>query len=123
MIIGIQNIHLYVKDMDRAVKFYTEAFGAKVVFGSEYWTSLSCFGLIIGLHGNENQEVISIPYDDHGAKAGATLTFKSNNISQDRENLEKCGAKIISQFNADWGELLVFQDPDGNILNLQHPSY
>ena len=123
MITGIQNVHYYVQDMERAVAFYQKAFGATVIFGSEHWTSLNLFGLTLGLHGNDGKPVAPVAHDEHGAKAGGTLTLKSDNIPQDRKLLEALGAQILGEFRAQWGELLVFKDPDGNILNLQHPSY
>jgi catechol 2,3-dioxygenase-like lactoylglutathione lyase family enzyme len=123
MISGVQNIHYYVQDMDRAVAFYQKALGASVVFGSEYWTSLNLFGLTLGLHGNEGRPVPAVPCDEHGAKAGGTLTLKSDNIVSDRKMLEGLGATVVGEFKAEWGHLLVFKDLDGNILNLQHPSY
>jgi predicted enzyme related to lactoylglutathione lyase len=109
--------------MERAVAFYEAAFGCKKTFGDEFWTSLTIHGLTLGLHGTEGKAVPTIPYDDHGAHAGGTLTFKSDNIKEDRARLEKLGAKIISEFDADWGQLLVFQDLDGNVLNLMKPNY
>ncbi len=123
MITGIQNFHYYVQNMDRAVEFYSAAFGAKKVFGDEHWTSMVLHGLTLGLHGNNGWPVEKVPRNDHGAKAGGTLTLKSDNIPEDRARLEKLGAQIIGETKTDWGHMLVFEDLDGNILNLQHPSY
>jgi predicted enzyme related to lactoylglutathione lyase len=45
-----------VADMDRATKFYTDAFGATVKFASPFWTSIEVAGVEIGLHGGASGE-------------------------------------------------------------------
>ena len=39
-----------VADMDRAVRFYTEAFGASVVFSSAEWSEVVVAGATVALH-------------------------------------------------------------------------
>ena len=41
---------VYVADMERATRFYTDVFDAKVGFASPHWTSLTIAGVQIGLH-------------------------------------------------------------------------
>lgn len=124
MIIGIQDIYYNVSDMKRAITFYTEALQMKFKFGHEGWAALDCGGVSVGLHPLEAGETIEkVGRDSHGAFGQATLTLKSNNVTEDRARIEKYGGKILGEDDASWGHMLVFEDPDGNVLKLMRPKY
>lgn len=122
MITGVQDIYYSVTQPRRAIQFYTEVLGMKLIEESEYWIALDCFGTRIGLHPEENP-IPRVPRDSHGAQAGATLTLRSNHITEDRKRIESFGCKILSEDNQPWGHMLVFEDPDGNVLKLMNPKY
>ena len=122
MITGIQDIYYSVTNPKRAIRFYTEALGMRLIDESPYWISLDCDGIRIGLH-PEEKAIPVVPRDSHGAHAGGTLTLKSNNIPEDKKRLEDHGAKILGEADQPWGHMLVFEDPDGNVLKLMHPKY
>lgn len=85
--------------------------------------TLDCFGVNVGLHATEKGESVpSIPRDSHGAYAGGTLTLKSTDIAEDKKLLEGIGTKILGEADAPWGHMLVFEDPDGNVLKLMRPK-
>ncbi len=121
MITGIQDIYYSVTDIPRAKQFYIEGLGLKLNYEHEYWISLDCGGIQVGLH-PEGQPIPYTPRDSHGAHAGGTLTFKSNNIKEDRNRIEIFGGKILGEFDQAWGHMLVFEDPDGNVLKLMNPK-
>ncbi len=50
MIVGVQDVYYSVTDPKRAIRFYTEALGMKLVEESDYWIALDCHGLKVGLH-------------------------------------------------------------------------
>lgn len=121
MIKGIRSFHSPVTNVDRAVKFYAEALGMALDYQQPGWTAMKFQGLQIGLHPEKN--IHFIPRDSHGAKAGGCLTLISNNIPEDRKLLESKGAKILGEENRLYGHMLVFEDPDGNVLKLMNPKY
>ncbi|MBT3584712.1 MAG: VOC family protein [Halobacteriovoraceae bacterium] len=123
MISGVHDIYYNVSDMNRAVQFYSDALNMKVGYQSEQWTSLETEGVMIGLHWTEGPSVPTFPRDSHGAQCGGTLTLKSDDIKSDRESLEKSGAKILGESDERWGHMLIFEDPDGNVLKLQNAKY
>lgn len=123
MIKGVHDIYYNVTDMNKAVAFYKEALHMTVEHESEHWTSMRCGEVMIGLHWSEGQEIPTFPRDAHGAHCGGTLTLESDNVKEDRENLEKKGAKILGEMDAPWGHMLIFEDLDGNVLKLQNPKY
>ena len=94
----------------------------RLVEESEYWIALDCHGVRIGLHPAE-KAIPRVPRDSHGAHAGATLTLKSDNIPEDRKKLEALGAIILGEADQLWGHMLVFEDPDGNVLKLMRPKH
>ncbi len=124
MITGVQDFYYCVQDMPRAVKFYTEVLGMKLIDSNPWWTSLDCGGVPIGLHGEgpgEHPPVPHVPRDSHGAQAGGTLTLRSNNIAEERALLERHGVKILGAIDAEWGELVIFEDTEGNVLKFMQP--
>ena len=124
MINGIQDIYYNVQNMEKAVAFYSDTLNMTKVFGDEHWTSLQLGELKVGLHATEDKKPVpTTPRDSHGQHCGGTLTLKSDNIKEDREVLEKAGAKILGEADAPWGHMLVFEDFDGNVLKLMNPKY
>lgn len=121
MIKGIQDIYYNVVEPKRAIRFYTEGLGMRLLEESEYWIALDCGGIRVGLHPG-SETVPHVPRDSHGAHAGATLTLRSDSVSADRKRLEQLGAKILGEADQPWGHLLVFEDPDGNVLKLMNPK-
>jgi catechol 2,3-dioxygenase-like lactoylglutathione lyase family enzyme len=122
MITGVQDIYYNVSNMDKAVEFYTNVLGMKLKHKDQWWSALDCGGVSVGLHWTEGSAVPEIPQDSHGANTGATLTLRSNDVASDRRHLEKNGAMILGEANQPWGHMLVFKDPDGNILKLMAPK-
>jgi predicted enzyme related to lactoylglutathione lyase len=118
MITGIRDFYYNVQDMDRAVKFYTQVLPFKYVAGDEYWTTLNLNGMMVGLHGSEGEAVPPLSFDGHGAHHGGTMTLQSDNVAEDKKKLEDAGVKILSETVQPWGHIVVFQDPDGNILKI-----
>ena len=120
MITGISDFYYNVTNMEKAVEFYHKALGLHQVYGDEYWTSMEIAGSThIGLHWTEGAAIPSTPRDAHGQACGGTLTLKSNNISEDRERIIAHGGKILGEGVHPWGHMLVFTDPDGNVLKLK----
>lgn len=122
MIKGYTDVYYNVKDMKRAIQFYQEALGMKTVYNHEHWATLSVGNLNLGLHWTEGQVVPSTPRDPHGQHCGGTLTLHSDNVSDDRRRIEEAGGKILGESNPPWGHMLVFEDPDGNLLKLMNPT-
>jgi catechol 2,3-dioxygenase-like lactoylglutathione lyase family enzyme len=124
MIKGVQDIYYNVSDMKRSIAFYTEALQMKLKFEDDGWTSLDCGGVQIGLHPTEpGEEIVRVPRDSHGVHGQATLTLRSDNVSEDRKRIERSGGRILGEDDAPWGHMLVFEDPDGNVLKLMNPKY
>jgi len=124
MISGVQDVYYNVSDMKRSIAFYTGALQMKLLFEDKGWTALDCGGVKVGLHPTEpGEEIFLVPRDSHGVHGQATLTLKSDNVLEDRKRIEQCGGKVIGEADVPWGHMLVFEDPDGNVLKLMNPKY
>jgi catechol 2,3-dioxygenase-like lactoylglutathione lyase family enzyme len=123
MLSGVQDVYYNVRDMGRAVTFYRDVLGMRVLDANEWWTSLEFFGARVGLHWTGGAPVPAVLHDDHGARHGATLTLRSTDIDSDLAYLARCGVQALGRSDNPWGRLAVICDPDGNLLKLmQVPS-
>lgn len=120
MITTIQDVYYNVADMERAIRFYRDILGLTVLSTNPHWTALAVGDARLGLHWTENgAPVPPIPRDSHGAHAGATVTFKTDDIDKTYADLVNAGVKFLSPVTRNpWGALAVFEDPDGNVLKL-----
>ena len=109
------NVTVYVSDMDRAVRFYTEVLGLKLAYRfGDHWASVEAGkGLTIGLHPGGTQ---SAPADKYSMSIGLELI---GTIEDAVSKLEAKGVRfsgIINEGKA--GKFAHFHDPDGNALYL-----
>jgi catechol 2,3-dioxygenase-like lactoylglutathione lyase family enzyme len=122
MMVGVQDVHYNVADMPRALAFYRDVLGMRVVDTNPWWTSLDCFGSRIGLHGSDGNAVAAVPHDAHGPLCGAVLTLRSTDIDADVDYLRRNDVAVVGRSDNEWGRLAVFRDPDGNFLKLMQPA-
>lgn len=105
---------IFVTDMDRSVRFYTEVLGLRLAqrFGN-HWAQVEVGQLVIGLHPASAQSPA-------GRNGSITIGFSfSTRIEDAVSTLERKGVKFqgpIAQDNA--GKMVYFEDPDGNLLYL-----
>lgn len=122
MIVGVQDIYVYVQDMDRAIRFYRDLLGLTLTYNDGHWAALDVAGVRVGLHATDGKPVPPVPRDAGGARAGATLTLKSTGIDEDVDRLREAGVRFLGPIHrADWGAVVAFEDPDGNVLKLMQP--
>ncbi len=123
MITGIQDVYYNTVKPLEAKRFYTEALGLKLIYDTMHFIVFQCSdGARFALHPADH-EIVHPVGDSHGPHGGALVTFKSDNVAEDRKRLEQHGAKILSENDAPWGHMLVFQDLDGNTLKLMRPKH
>ncbi|MBZ5610589.1 MAG: VOC family protein [Acidobacteriia bacterium] len=109
------NVTVYVSDMDRAVRFYSETLGLKLAYRfGNHWAAVELGkGLTIGLHPASGQ----MPAGRKGSMAiGLEL---SGSIREAVKALEAKGVRFQGAVNeAKAGAFVGFEDPDGNQLYL-----
>jgi catechol 2,3-dioxygenase-like lactoylglutathione lyase family enzyme len=104
-------VTIFVSNMDRAVRFYTEVLGLKLIyrFGDD-WASLQTHdGMNVGLHPASKESPA-------GTKGSITIGFEvSESIRKTVAAMKEKGVKFVSPI-VDDKEIKAahFEDPDGN---------
>ena len=109
------NVTVYVSDMDRAVKFYSETLGLKLAYRfGNHWASVEAGrGLTIGLHP-------ASPDNPAGRKGSMAIGLElTGSLREAKETLQARGVRFTGQSNeGKAGSFAGFEDPDGNQLYL-----
>lgn len=122
MILGLQDIYYYVTDMRRALSFYRDVVGLRLVSESEQWSAFDLGGARFGLHAAGPGGVRSSP-DKSGIYAGATVTLKAKGVRSEVERLQRAGVKFLETATDEpFGTIAAFVDPDGNVVKLMEPK-
>jgi len=115
------NVTVYVADMDRAVRFYSETLGLKLAYRfGDHWASIEAGrGLTIGLHPASAQS----PAGRKGSMAiGLQLTGSIREaVSVLRSKGVQFQGDIVSEGKA--GSFIGFEDADGNQLYLAEVNW
>jgi len=105
---------IFVSDMDRSVRFYSETLGLPVSqrFGN-HWAQLEAGQLSIGLHP-------ASPEHTSGRDGSVTIGFVLTTAIEDAmATLRTKGVKFQRAVEQDQaGKFVYFEDPDGNVLYL-----
>ena len=117
MIRGVKFASIPVTDQDRALAFYTEKLGFRLLTDQPFnekqrWIEL-------GISGTETR-VVLFRFDD-GLQPGTkmNITFWTDDVERTVRELENKGVEFVMKpQKADWGTAAVFKDTDGNTFVL-----
>jgi len=114
---GLPN--MFVADMDRAVKFYTEVLGMKLEYRfGNHWAQVRSGDLSFGLHPASAE-------NPAGRNGSITIGFRVSEPLEDVVGkLESKGVKFHGTIMEDrGGRFIYFDDPDGNRLHFFEPKW
>ena len=118
MIKGIKFASVPVRDQDRALAFYTDVLGFRVLTDQPFddkqrWIEL-------GLPGTSTNLVLFTPDGQEDRIGGfSNVTFWSDDVKGAYEALKARGVEFVQEpETADWGTAAVFKDVDGNVFVL-----
>lgn len=114
MIKAIKFASVPVKDQDRALEFYTQALGMKVVTDQPFndrqrWIELA-------IPRAETKLVLFTP-EGHEDRIGgfSNITFVSDDVEATYRLFKSRGVEFVQEpQSADWGTAAIFKDADGN---------
>ena len=114
MFTGFSHVMMWVDDFDRALKWYTEVLGCKVLFNHPpHYASLRLeeAGMNVALH----------PTDAEGKDVGfgPMPYFKTDNIEEALKALEAKGIKVGKLQQEGPTKFASFWDSEGNALGVQ----
>jgi catechol 2,3-dioxygenase-like lactoylglutathione lyase family enzyme len=114
MIRGIKFAGVPISDQDRALKFYTEKLGFRVMTDQPF--SEKQRWIELGIPGAETGIVLFTP-EGHENRIGtfANLSFWSEDVFATYDQLKSKGVEFVKPpKKEDWGTAAIFKDPDGN---------
>ncbi|HSX12195.1 MAG TPA: VOC family protein [Rhabdochlamydiaceae bacterium] len=119
MIKGVKHVTICVQDQDRALKFYTEKLGFKLLIdasmgdGMQRWIELE-------IPGAQTQVVLFTP-EGHEERVGTSsnVIFTTDNVERTYQDLKTKGVVFTKgPANEPWGSYALFQDSEGNTFCL-----
>ncbi len=105
---------LMVADMDRATRFWRDAFGLRVGYASPFWTELASGDAVVALHGGGTKE----PRD-------TGLGFEVDDLQAACGKVTEGGGTIVKPPEKREGEgisLATAADTEGNRFSLTQPA-
>src|SRR5438874_7159178 len=112
MIRGVKFASIPVTDQDRAIAFYTEKMGFRLVTDQPFTAEQRWIEL--GIPGADTRLVLFRFRD--GVKPGPmSVTFWSDDVEATTRELKKNGVTVVMEpKREDWGTSAAFEDLDGN---------
>jgi predicted enzyme related to lactoylglutathione lyase len=122
MLKRVAYVSVFVKDQDKALDFYTNVLGLEK--GIDNPTPNGPRFLTVGVKGQDFQLVLWPGTPGQGqqvfGRAAATYTIEVSDCRKMFESLKARGVKFDTEvLEYPWGWVAVFQDPDGNRLQLR----
>jgi catechol 2,3-dioxygenase-like lactoylglutathione lyase family enzyme len=114
MISHVKFVSIPTTDQDRALAFWTERVGFRLVTDQHFderqrWIELR--------PGSSDTRVVLFRFDDHGPQPGMTFNgaFACDNVEATHAELTAKGVEFLGPpTKAPWGSFARFKDPDGN---------
>ena len=102
---------VYVREMERAIRFYRDTLGLEVAFESPGWTTFRTGACTLALHATERRELGAAEPDP---------TFLVADVAAERARLAGAGVEV-TEIREPVAGLRVFdaRDPDGNRFSLE----
>ena len=102
---------VYVRDMQRAIRFYRDTLGLELGYESPAWTTFRTGACTLALHATERREPGSAEPDP---------TFRIADVNAERARLAAAGVDV-TELREPVAGVLVFdaRDPDGNRFSIE----
>ena len=121
MLKGIKFASIPVRDQDRALAFYTEKLGFRVITdspfdGTQRWIEL-------GIPRADTRLVLFTAKGQEAMIGGfMNVTFMADDVEATARELKAKGVEFVKPATkSDWGTAAIFKDPDGNQFVLSSP--
>ena len=110
--------HYCTENLERALKFYRDVLGLKLLVQNEEWIEFEVGGQRLAL-----RLVNSMPKKPEGLHSnGAMIWLETNPIEKSISLIKNKSINSISDLQSNsYGKTATFKDPDGNLLGLYEP--
>lgn len=119
MITSVKFVSLPTRDQDRALSFYTEKLGFKVVTDQQMGPGQRWIELQVG--GAGATRLVLFTPEGHESRIGTVFNgaFACDNVEKTYEELRGRGVEFVAPPKHEpWGTIAVLKDPDGNQIAL-----
>jgi len=114
MIKAIKFVGVPVSDQQRALEFYTNVLGFRVITDQPFDDNQRWIELGIGRSGS-GISLFTPPGQENRIGTFTGISFLADDVKATHRELAAKGVKFIQEpQEADWGTAAVFADPDGN---------
>ena len=114
MISHVKFVSIPTRDQDRALKFWTEQVGCRVLTDQPFNDKQRWIELRVG---SSETRLVLFVFDEQGLKPGMAFNgaLACDNVEQTYQELVAKGVEFSSTPQKQpWGTFAVFNDPDGN---------
>ena len=121
MIKGVKFVTVPVTDQDRALEFYTQKLGMRIVTDAPFNDQQRWIELAIP---RAETKLVLFTMKGHEQLIGGfmTFTFMADDVETTARVLAERGVEFVQPpTKADWGTSAIFKDPDGNQFVLSTP--
>ena len=112
LVTGIDNVHIYVRDMDRSRRFYRDLLGIPLD-GDGHWQEADFGGVRFALH--------AVPEGIEPAPGTIKLNFRVGDADGAADRLRESGVEVEEQMREEYGVSYRVLDPDGYRIYLFQP--
>jgi predicted enzyme related to lactoylglutathione lyase len=114
MISHVKFVSIPTSDQDRALKFWTDVVGFRVLTDQPFSDTQRWIELRIG---SSDTRIVLFTSDDGGARPGSPFNgaLACDNVEQTYKELSARGVAFVkAPAKEPWGTFAIFTDPDGN---------
>ena len=114
MISHVKFVSIPTTDQDRALKFWTEQLGFRVLTDQPFDDKQRWIELRVG---NSDTRIVLFMFDEQGLKPGSAFNgaLACDSVERTYEELTARGVEFIAPpTKQPWGTFAMFKDPDGN---------
>ena len=112
LVSGIDNVHIYVRDMERSRAFYADVLGIPLQ-GDEHWMDADLEGVRFALH--------AAPEGVDPEPGTIKLNFRVADVEAAAEKVRAAGFDVREQMREEYGVSYRVVDPDGYRIYLFQP--
>ena len=110
LVTGLDNVHVYVSDMQRSAAFYRDLLGIPLA-GDDRWQEADLGGVRFALHE-------ASPSHPELGSGGIALNFRVTDADAAAEQVRAAGHEAREQMREEYGVSYELADPDGYLIYL-----